>query len=79
MQSELETPKLPIRARGEIYRRGWIVPTLWIVASDGRCYINDGIGGPICIPVTVHFLLDFMERENDFLGQNAVREALAKA
>lgn len=57
-------PALPLAAVGELWHRGWDIPTQWVIDAVGQCW-KDGAHGGALYPVESGRLLDEAERQAD--------------
>lgn len=69
-------PVLPWKHRGQLWTKGWDIPTEFGVDGAGEVWRNMAHGGDPIYPVEAIEFLAWMEHEGDFVGANALRAAL---
>lgn len=65
-------PVLPLKAHGELWHRGWDIPTVWAVDGSGKCW-RDNAHGHCLGQVSAEALLGTAESEGE---RNRIRKAL---
>lgn len=65
----------PHKAFGEIWDRGWSIPTPWAIDANGQCWKGGGHGEPLhpCLP---EHITEEMDNENQEDEANEVRKIL---
>jgi hypothetical protein len=57
-------PSLPLKASGEMWHRGWDIPTRWAIDANNQCWMDNAHGHPLEL-VTADTLIGNAEDPND--------------
>jgi hypothetical protein len=69
-------PVLPWKLRGQLWHKGWDIPTEYGVDATGVCWRNMAHGGDPIHPVDAEPWLAEMEKEGELDGANKLRAVL---
>jgi|SRR3990172_5479955 len=67
-----KVPALPLKKIGELWHKGWDIPTRWAIDANGQCWMDSAHGGSL-VPASQNALLSNAETEED---KNLIRRLL---